>query len=49
MGQGSEGQVMQRWRDDGLEDLGWLMAMLGALGFLFGASVYVLHWVGWLA
>lgn len=41
--------MMLRREDDGVEDLGWLVAMLGALGFLFGASVYVLHWVGWLA
>lgn len=40
---------MQRYEDDGLEDIGWLFAMLAALGFLFGAFVYVLHWAGWLA
>jgi hypothetical protein len=39
---------MQRYEDDGLDDLGWLLAMLGALGFLFGAFVYALHWAGWL-
>lgn len=39
---------MQRYEDDGLEELGWLAAMLGACGFLFFALVYVLHWAGWL-
>lgn len=39
---------MNRYEEDGLEELGWLMAMLGALGFLFFALVYVLHWAGWL-
>ena len=37
---------MIRYEDDGLEDLGWLLAMLAALGFLFGALVYLLHWLG---
>ena len=38
---------MQRLNeDDGLEELGWLAAMLGALGFLFFSLVYVLHWAG---
>ena len=38
---------MQRLNeDDGLEDLGWLAAMLGAIGFLFFAIVYFLHWAG---
>ena len=37
---------MQRLEDDGLEDFGWLLAMLAALGFLFGAFVYVLNWMG---
>ena len=37
---------MIRYKDDGLEDLGWLLAMLAALGFLFGALVYLLHWLG---
>lgn len=37
---------MQRLEDDGLEDFGWLLAMLAALGFLFFALVYVLHWAG---
>ena len=35
---------MNRLNEDGLEDLGWLAAMLGALGFLFFAIVYFLHW-----
>jgi hypothetical protein len=40
---------MQRLNeDDGLEDLGWLAAMLGAIGFLFFAVVYFLHWAGWV-
>jgi hypothetical protein len=39
---------MNRYEEDGLEELGWLIAMLMALGFLFGAFVYVLHWAGWL-
>ena len=37
---------MQRLEDDGLEDFGWLAVMLAALGFLFGALVYTLHWAG---
>lgn len=37
---------MQRLEDDGLDELGWLAAMLAALGFLFFALVYVLHWAG---
>lgn len=32
--------------DDGLEDLGWLAAMLAALAFLFFALVYFLNWLG---
>ena len=40
---------MNRYEDDGLEDFGWLAAMLAALGFLFGALVYVLNWMGVLA
>ena len=40
---------MNRYEDDGLDDLGWLVAMLAALGFLFGALVYTLHWMGVLA
>ena len=39
---------MQRLEDDGLDELGWLFAMLAALGFLFGALVYTLHWMGLL-
>jgi hypothetical protein len=39
---------MQRYEDDGLDELGWLAAMLGALGFLFFALVYFLHWAGLL-
>ena len=40
---------MTRYEDDGFDDLGWLLAMLLALGFLFGALVYLLHWLGVLA
>lgn len=40
---------MTRYEDDGFDDLGWLLVMLLALGFLFGALVYVLHWLGVLA
>ena len=40
---------MTRYEDDGFDDLGWLFAMLVALGFLFGALVYLLHWLGVLA
>lgn len=40
---------MNRHEDDGLDELGWLFAMLAGLGFLFGALVYTLHWMGWLA
>ena len=40
---------MQRLNeDDGLEELGWLAAMLAALAFLFFSLVYVLHWAGWI-
>lgn len=39
---------MQRYEDDGIDELGWLVAMLGALGFLFFAVVYFLSWMGWL-
>ncbi len=39
---------MQRLNEDGLEDLGWLAAMLAALAFLFFAIVYFLHWAGML-
>lgn len=39
---------MQRFEDDGLDELGWLAAMLVALGFTFGAFVYAMHWMGWL-
>jgi hypothetical protein len=40
---------MQRLNEsDGIEELGWLAAMLAALGFLFFALVYFLHWAGWL-
>jgi len=34
--------------DDGLEELGWLAAMLAALGFLFFSLVYFMHWARWL-
>ena len=41
---------MKRYEDDDLLDsVGWLIAMLMALGFLFGSLVYTLHWMGWLA
>ena len=40
---------MNRYEEDDLDALGWLIAMLMALGFLFGAFVYVLHWMGVLA
>ena len=39
---------MQRLENDGLDELGWLLAMLAALGFLFGALVSTLHWMGLL-
>jgi hypothetical protein len=45
VGQGEEGEViMHRYEEDGMEELGWLVAMLMALGFLFFALVYFLHW-----
>lgn len=37
---------MQRLENDGLDELGWAAAMLAALGFLFFAIVYLLHWLG---
>ena len=40
---------MQRYKEDGLEELGWLVAMLGALGFLFFALVYCINWMGWVS
>lgn len=39
---------MNRYEEDDLDSLGWLIAMLAALGFLFGAVVYTLHWMGLL-
>ncbi len=39
---------MHRYEEDDLDALGWLIAMLAALGFLFGALVYTLNWAGWL-
>lgn len=39
---------MQRLKEDGLEDFGWLIAMLAALGFLFFALIYFFSWLGWL-
>jgi hypothetical protein len=39
---------MQRYEDDGLDDLGWLILMLLALGFLFFAVVTFVAWMGWL-
>ena len=40
--------IMQRYEEDSMEELGWLVAMLVALGFLFFALVCFLHWAGWL-
>ena len=40
---------MHRYEEDDLDSLGWLIGMLMALGFLFGALVYALHWLGVLA
>jgi hypothetical protein len=40
---------MIRHEEDGLDDLGWLFGVVAALMFLFGALVYMLHWVGWLS
>lgn len=40
---------MHRYEEDDLDSLGWLIGMLMALGFLFGALVYVLNWLGVLA
>ena len=40
---------MNRYEDDGLDDLGWLIGVVAALMFLFGALVYTLHWMGVLA
>jgi hypothetical protein len=40
--------IMQRYEDDGLDDLGWLILMLLALGFLFFAVVTFMLWMGWL-
>jgi len=41
---------MQRLEDeDILETFGWLIGMLAALGFLFGAVVYFCYWAGWLS
>ena len=40
---------MQRLEDeDILETFGWFIGMIAALGFLFGALVYTLHWMGLL-
>lgn len=39
---------MHRYEDDGMEELGWLVAMLMALGFLFFAVVTLIAWMGWL-
>ena len=39
---------MNRLReDDGFEELGWLVAMIMALGFLFLSTVFLLAWAGW--
>lgn len=40
---------MHRHEDDGLDDLGWLISVVAALMFLFGALVYTLNWMGWLS
>lgn len=40
---------MSRYKDDGLDDLGWLFGVVAALMFLFGALVYALHSMGWLS
>ena len=40
---------MNRYEDDGLDELGWLFGVVAALMFLFGALVYTLHWMGWLS
>ena len=39
---------MNRYEEDGIDELGWLAAMLLALAFLFFSFVYCLHWAGWL-
>ncbi len=36
---------MNRYQEDDIDALGWLIGMLAALGFLFCALVYVLNWV----
>ena len=40
---------MNRYEEDDIDALGWLIGMLIALGFLFGALVFTLHWMGVLA
>jgi len=40
---------MNRYEDDGLDDLGWLVGVVAALMFLFGALVYTLHSMGLLS
>jgi hypothetical protein len=37
---------MNMSEDDGLEELGWLVAAMAALAFLFFAVVYLLNWMG---
>lgn len=39
---------MNRYEEDDIDALGWLIGMLCALGFLFGAMVYVFNWMGLL-
>lgn len=39
---------MDHYKEDDLDTLGWLVCMLAALGFLFGALVYMLSWLEWL-
>lgn len=40
---------MNRLEDDGFDDLGWLVCVVAALMFLFGALVYTLHAMGLLS
>ena len=39
---------MNRYEEDDIDSLGWLIGVVAALMFLFGALVYALHWMGWL-
>ena len=40
---------MNRYEEDGMEELGWLTALLGAVVFLCVALVVFAAWVGWLS